>query len=220
MAANSGSLAALIVYFRRDLSRLAGAWGRSVVGARGGADARLAWWVLAATLPVALAGLAAQDLVARAARSAQLIAVTSILFGLLLGWADLRGRRERGLAALGLGGALAVGLAQVLALLPGSSRSGVTITAALLLGLPREDAARFSFLLAIPVGLLVAVKQVFDLAAGGVDAAGWAVLALGWLVSALSAYLAIGWLLAWVRERTLAVFVVYRVLLGLAIFAL
>ncbi len=220
MAANSGSLAAVVVYFRHDLARLARAWRRSLGGERGDADARLAWWVLAATVPVAVAGLLSQELVGRVARSAEVIAVTSIVFGLLLGWADRIGGRDRPLAALGLAGALAVGLAQALALVPGSSRSGVTITAALLLGLSREDAARFSFLLAIPVGLLVAAKQVLDLAASGVDPIGWAALALGWLVSGVSAYLAIGWLLAWVRSRSLMVFVLYRLLLGLAIFAL
>ncbi len=219
MAANSGSLVAVVVYFRRELARLSGAWARSLGGERG-ADARLAWWVLAATVPVAVAGYFSQELVGRAARSAELIAATSIAFGLLLGWADRAGSRSRSLAGLGLGGAAAVGLAQALALLPGSSRSGVTITAALVVGLSREDAARFSFLLAVPVGVLVAAKQVYDLAVGGVGAAGWTALALGWLASALSAYLAIGWLLAWVRRRSLAAFVVYRVLLGVAILAL
>ncbi len=223
MAANSGSLLAVLAYLRGDLRRLAVA-GRSLLpGAAAPSDpaqVRLLWAILVATVPVALAGLLAQDLLAAQARGPLLIGATSILFGLLLGWADRSRIGRRDLGALGLKAAMAVGLAQVLALIPGTSRSGVTITAGLFLGLSREQAARFAFLLAVPVGLLVAAKQALDLGAAPAPAASWGHLALGFAAAGASAYLAIGWLLAWLRRQSLQPFVIYRVILGLLILGL
>ena len=232
MAANSGSLLALIAYFRNDLRSLLGAWIASLSAYRPRAksgktgkmsdEARLVWLLGIATVPVALAGLLGQDLVAGVARSALLIASTSILFGLLLGVADRKSpeRESIDLAQIGLRVALIIGAAQALALIPGTSRSGITITAALLLGLARPIAARFSFLLAIPVGLLVAAKDLVDMVAGGELWGELPALGIGFAASAVSAYLVIGWLLRWVKQRTLTVFVVYRIVLGLAIIAL
>jgi undecaprenyl-diphosphatase len=148
-----------------------------------------------------------------------LVAVTSIVFGVLLGWADRLAERLRRTEEVGWGAALAVGLAQALALLPGTSRSGATITAGRALGFSRELAARFSFLLAVPVGLLVAANRLLDLSSGS-GGAGWLALAVGFTLSGISAYLAMDALLAWLRRRGLAPFVVYRVVLGIAIFAL
>jgi len=221
MAAHCGSLLAVLAYFRADLVR----FGRALAAPSAGGpetrrDARLAWTLLLATLPVAVGGLLTQELMAGAARRPALIAVTSIVFAVLLGWADRRAPR-RALDDLDRRSGVAIGFAQALALVPGTSRSGVTITAGRLAGLDREGAARFSFLLSIPVGLLVAAKEVLDLARAG-DAAGggWAALFVGFTVSALSAYAAIGWLLAWLRRRGLMPFVVYRILLGAAILLL
>ncbi len=168
-----------------------------------------------ATLPVAVAGLLLQGPIAAGARQVGLIAATSIVFGLLLGWADRRRAGDLDMASFGWAAALFVGLAQALSLVPGTSRAGVTITAALLVGLSRPAAVRFAFLLAVPVGLLVGAKNVLDL----VDAGGeWgAEIAIGFLVSGLSAYVAIRWLLRWVRHRNLSGFVVYRVILGLVL---
>lgn len=185
-------------------------------------EARLVWLLGIATLPVAIAGFLGQDLVASAARSALLIATTSILFGLLLGVADRVSpeRRSLDLTRIGLKAALIIGAAQALALIPGTSRSGITITAALFLGLSRPAAARFALLLAIPVGLLVGAKDLVDIAAGGLLWEDLPALGIGFALSAVSAYLVIGWLLRWVREHTLSVFVAYRIVLGLAIIAL
>jgi undecaprenyl-diphosphatase len=236
MAANSGSLLALVAYFRHDLRGLLSAWIESLSGfcsrlwpwskqrstAKLSGDARLVWILAVATVPVAIAGFLGQDLVARAARSTLLIAITSIFFGLLLWIADRRCPTSEplDLTQIGLKVALIIGSAQVFALIPGSSRSGVTITAALLLGLARPAAARFSLLLAIPVGILVGGKDLADIAAGGVLWGELPALGIGFVVSAVSAYLVIGWLLRWVEQHDLTAFVIYRIALGLALIAI
>lgn len=242
VATNTGTLVAVVAYFRREIAALAGAALRSLrsglpargaggaasgagaqarVGARAEdeGDARLAHLVLLATVPVAVAGLLLHDWVATAGREPVLIAATSIGFGLLLGWADRAGARRRELGSVGFGDAAVVGLAQALALVPGTSRSGITITAGLARGFTREDAARFSFLLYVPVGVLAAGKELWDFAAAGGSTGALGPVLVGFAVSALTAYLAIGALLAWVRRQSLTVFVVYRVVLGLVILA-
>jgi undecaprenyl-diphosphatase len=222
IAANTGSLVAVVLSLRRDLARLAGAWWRSLAAPKqGDADARLAWGLLAATLPAAVAGLLAQGWIVAETRNVRSVATVLILFGLALGAADLLGRRRREMADVGPAGVFAVGMAQALALIPGTSRSGVTMTAGLGLGMTREAAARLAFLLAVPVGLLAAAKNLLDLATGG--AAGptdWSALGVGFAVSAATSYLAIGWVLAWTRRHSLQVFVLYRALLGIALLLL
>ncbi|MDX1501669.1 MAG: undecaprenyl-diphosphate phosphatase [Thermoanaerobaculia bacterium] len=212
VSAHLGSLLAVIVYFRHDLVRIARQ-------ARSGGRDSLAARLLLATLPAAAAGALLGSWIAGPARSPVVIASSSIVFGLLLGWSDRQPQR-RALEPLSTKAALQVGAAQALALIPGTSRSGVTITAARLLGPSREEAARLSFLLAIPLGVLVAVKQAIDLAGappGGVE---WGPLLIGFTVSAASAYLAIHWLLAWLRRQSLGLFVVYRVTLGVGLLGL
>ena len=171
------------------------------------------------TVPVAVAGLLAYHWVSTVARNPLLIASTSIGFGLLLWWADAAGSRRRDVESVRLMDTVVVGLAQAMALIPGTSRSGITITAGLGRGLTREDAARFSFLLYVPVAVLAAGKELLDLVQGGAPGVGLGPLFVGFAVAALSAYLTIGALLAWVQSRSLTVFVAYRVLLGLAILA-
>ncbi len=219
IAANSGSLAAVVVSLRRELARLAAAWWRSFSSPRPlGAEARLAWSLLLATAPAALAGLVAQDWIVEETRNVRAIALALVGFGVLLGAADRWGRRQA--TELGAPGVVAVGLAQALALIPGTSRSGATMTAGLALGLTREAAARLSFLMAVPIGLLVAAKNAFDLAAGqATGAADPRAMIVGFLVSAATSYLAIGWVLAWTRRHSLQVFVVYRLLLGVGLLA-
>lgn len=169
------------------------------------------------TVPVAITGLLIADWVATAGRNPTLIAGTSIGFGLLLLAADQWGRRRRGLETLTLTDALLVGLAQAAALVPGTSRSGITMTMALFLGYRRPAAARFSFLLSIPVGLLATGYDLLKMVRGGVPADDLAAMAVGLVVAAISAYLVIGALLAWLRRQTMTPFVVYRVLLGIVI---
>lgn len=224
VATHAGTLVAVVLYLRRDLAAVTRAGLASLAprrsdeaGRRLDPTARLAWGIVLATVPVAVAGLLAYGWVATAARSPVLIAATSIGFGLLLGWADRAGARRRELGSVTFGDAAFVGLAQALALVPGTSRSGITLTAGLARGLTREEAARFSFLLYVPVGVLAAGKEIWELAAQGGPVGSMGPTLVGFVVAAVSAYLAIGALLAWVRRQSLTVFVVYRVLLGLGI---
>lgn len=210
---HAGSLLAVIVYFRRELLAMARAWLGSLGGREGGADARLAWWVILATVPVVVAGLLLKDFVEQELRAAWIMAATLIGFGLLLGWADWRHRGTRNEYQLGLRAVIVIGLAQVLALIPGTSRSGITMTAALMLGLSREASARFSFLLSIPV---ITGATVLGLADLGRDAgqAPWDLLLLGFVVSALSAYACIHFFLALIQRIGMQPFVIYRIVLG------
>lgn len=228
VATHAGTLVAVVAYLRRELAAVTRAGLASLLPRRSpeagprphpfrDPTARLAWGIALATVPVAVAGLLAHDWVATAARSPVLIAATSIGFGLLLWWADRAGARRREMASVSFGDAAFVGLAQALALVPGTSRSGITLTAGLARGLTREEAARYSFLLYVPVGVLAAGKEVWELAVHGAPVGSVGPTLVGFAVAAVSAYLAIGALLAWVRRQSLTVFVVYRVVLGLAI---
>ena len=225
IATNTGTLLAIMVYFRRDLRELwdgwivsLGAWKRGSYRAAAPAPGRLAWAILLGTVPAAIAGVLVRDLVATAARNPLLIATTSIFYGLLLWWSDRAGARTRNLASLGRREGLIIGIAQALALVPGTSRSGVTITAGLFLGLDRPAAARFSFLLAVPVGVLVALDDLVQIWQGRIPSEDLFPMAIGLLVSALTGYAVIAALLAWLRRQSLLIFVVYKLLLGLAIF--
>lgn len=219
MAAHAGSLVAIVAYLRADLAGLLRALGPRHRKADGPCR-ELALKILLATLPVAALGFALQEPIERYAREPLLIAVCSIVFGLVLWGADRFGRRGLDLADLSWAGVLFVGVAQALALLPGTSRSGVVMTAGLFLGLGRVAAARFAFLLAVPVLLLVGGKNLFDLMAGSVVAPDWPALAIGFAVSAISAWVAVDWLLRWLRHQGMAIFAAYRVVLGLGILAL
>ncbi len=222
VAANTGSLLAVVLYFRHDLARLIRGFFRSLKpgGFQGNPEGQLAWSIGLATIPVGLAGLMFKDQVSTLARDPLVVGSTSIIFGLLLFWADRFGPRQRSLADLTWHDALWIGLAQALALIPGTSRSGVTITAGLFIGFTREDAARFSFLMAIPVGLLAGGLEIYHVLQLSPTLYEWAVMGWGLLVSAISAYFVIDWLLSWLQRQTMTVFVIYRVILGLIIFAL
>jgi undecaprenyl-diphosphatase len=221
IATHIGSLLAVLVYFRRDLVPLAAATPRllSREALRPGTDAYLLLALGIGTVPALIAGLLLSDFVAGAARDPRLIAGTAIGFGLLLGLADWMARGHRALRELRLGQVLLIGVFQALALVPGTSRSGATITAGLFTGLDRAAAARFSFLLSVPVGLLVTVKQALDLAGGAGAAVGWLPMVLGFAVSAVTSFAVIALLLRWLQRRTLLVFAVYRVALGLFLLA-
>lgn len=221
IATHVGTLLAILVYFRRDVRDLVvGFFSGQPLSADGDYNPRrLAWMIVLATIPAGIFGLLIKDWVETQARSALLVAGTTIFYGLLLGVADRVGRHARKLGDIGWQVALAIGMAQALAIIPGTSRSGVTITAALLLGLTRPAAARFSFLLGIPVFSLAAAKQALDLMESGVTAAELVPMGIGLAASALVGYAVIAWLLNWLRSRNLTVFVVYRLLLGAVILA-
>ncbi len=219
VAVHFGSLIAVLFYFRDEVRRMLKSWLRSVSGGEADQDSLLAWWVIIGTLPAVVAGFLLQDAIENKLRDHWVLATASILFGLLLWFADARARRERSEYQLNLKDVLIIGCCQVLALIPGTSRSGITITMGLFLGLTRKAAARFSFLLAIPVifasGTLQTVRMFTE-----VSPIGWSDLMLGAVLSAISAGLCIHFFLRLVERLGMLPFVVYRVLLGFAIFAL
>lgn len=219
VAVHLGTLSAVVIYFRGELWRMGRDWLASLAGRGTTSEARLAWAVLLATVPVGLAGLLFKGWIEHALRTPLVIAAATLGFGLLLGLSDWAGRRQRDEYTLGWRGVLAVGLAQALALIPGTSRSGVTMTAGLALGLTREAAARFSFLLSIPVIVLAGGLEVRDLATAGV-AVDWSTLWLGALISGVSALACIHIFLRLIARLSMWPFVFYRLVLGLALIAI
>lgn len=216
VALHLGSLAAVVLYFRHELWRMTLSWGRSLRGQGTDQDARLAWWVLLATLPVCVMGLAFRESIEVGMRSPLILAGGLIVFGLLLGYADWRHRGVRDEYQLTWKDALWIGVAQALALIPGTSRSGITMTAALLLGMSREGAARFSFLLSIPVILLAGGLEALVLI-GESRSVDWVAMGLGTLLSGFSAYLCIHYFLIFIKRLGMQPFVAYRILLGLGL---
>lgn len=216
VAVHMGTLAAVVLYFRRDIAAMAVAWAGSLQGQGLTADARLAWAVLFGTLPAGLAGLLFVGFIEAHLRSPLVIATTTIGFGLLLWWADASGRRQRNEHTITWNDVLIIGIAQALSLIPGTSRSGITITAGLAVGLTRKAAARYSFLLSIPVIILAGGLETLKLIRlpGGTD---WTALFLGTVISALSAYLCIHFFLKLLERIGMLPFVVYRLILGIGL---
>lgn len=216
VALHLGSLAAVLLYFRTDIGNMTRSWTRSLTTRQLDADARLAWGVILGTIPVGLAGLMLQDFIETSLRSPIWIAWGLIIFGLLLGWVDWRYRGQRSEHQIHWKDVFWIGCAQALALFPGVSRSGITITAGLMVGLNREGASRFSFLLSIPVTVLACLLKTYDLvrAETQVD---WAPMALGVVLSAISAYLCIHYFLAFIKRIGMQPFVIYRVVLGVVL---
>lgn len=217
IAVHLGSLGAVLCYFRRELMVLSRDWYRSLLSRRLIGESRLAWGVLLATIPVGLAGLAFKDLVANQWRSPLVIATALIGFGLVLAWSDWNHQNGRDERSLGWRDFAIIGCAQALALIPGTSRSGITITAALFLGLSREAASRFSFLLSIPVIILAMGLETVSLVRSD-QAVDWLSLGLGTFLAGISAYLCIHYFLAFIRRIGMQPFVVYRLFLGLLLF--
>jgi len=213
VAVHMGSLTAVVWYFRCQLITMSKDWGCSVVQRKSVGESRLAWAVLLGTIPVGLAGLIFHDFISTELRSPLVIAATTIGFGLLLGWADWRAKQSRDEHSLSWGDIVFVGIAQAIALIPGTSRSGITMTAGLMLGLERSAAARFSFLLSIPVIVLSGGLETIKLIQSDtlVD---WTTLLIATTVSALAAYLCIYLFLKLVSRMGMWPFVVYRLLLG------
>lgn len=215
VAVHVGSLLAVLAYFRHDVWAMALAWCQQLTSGRATEDSRLAWAVIVGTIPAGLCGLAFNDLIEAKLRGMGVIATTTIVFGLLLAWAD---RHAEGSSSVSLRIAIGVGLAQALALIPGTSRSGITMTAGLFLGLGRERASRFSFLLSIPLILAAGLLKGVELAQQGADVH-LGFLASGVAVSGLTAYLCIRWFMRWVETIGFMPFVWYRLALGALLLA-
>lgn len=212
VAAHAGSLLAVIYYFRRDLSQLTTGWCRSFTQSAS-QDGKLAWYLLIATIPICLGGVLVAVVLDLNLRNPLIIAAATIIFALLLWWADVKGKRQRILADITLRDALIIGLMQMLALIPGASRSGVTITAGLLLGLDRQTASRFSFFLAIPAIIAASGYELLQLLDGEIVVE-WGSLLIVVLVSFFSAYMAIHYFLKLLDKIAMLPYVVYRLLLG------
>lgn len=222
VALHIGSLFAVVLYFRRDIIVLWFAWWDSLTRGKHGPHSQLAWGILLGTIPAGLAGLLFKDYVATELRSGVFMAYSLILFGLLLGWADWRySKRLQQIPPPKLQNEYqmnwkqiaGIACAQALALFPGTSRSGITMTAGLMLGLTREASARFSFLLSIPIIILAAGWQGVELA-GQSKSIDWQALIAGAVISAISAYVCIHFFLAVIKRMGMQPFVIYRVLLG------
>lgn len=219
VAVHVGTLAAVVLYFRRELRVMLRDWALSLAGHGQTPDSRLAWAVGFGTIPVGIAGLLFSGVVETQLRSPLVIAATTLLFGALLWWADVQGRRVRDEHRITWRDVLVIGLAQAIALIPGTSRSGITMTAGLMLGLTREGAARFSFLLSIPVIALAGVLETRELVTAA-DAPDWRALAWGALLSAVSAYVCIHYFLRLLERMGMWPFAVYRLVLGAVLLAL
>lgn len=215
-----GTESAVLLYFRADIKEIVVAWGRSLTNtaARHDPNAHLGWFVILGTLPVGIFGLALQDTIESTFRDLRLIGMTLIVFGLILGAADRVAKNRRPLGDLTLGHALLYGFAQSLALMPGVSRSGGTITAGLLLGYRREAAARYSFLLAIPAVLASGLLELTKIGEGPAPPWGPSILATG--VAFVVGYLVIAWFLRYLSTHTFGLFVAYRVILGAVVIIL
>jgi len=213
VAVHLGTLLAVVAYFRRDIVTLFLAWIASITQRAMTPEAKLAWGVILGTIPAGIVGLAFKDLIEVYLRSPLVIAVTTIVFGLLLWLADHRSKLNRDEYSLGWQDFLVIGGAQAMALIPGTSRSGITITAALLLGLTREAAARYSFLLSIPIIVLSSMSVTKDLVESAVPVP-WMTLVLGSALAAASAFFCIHFFLAFINKIGMTPFVIYRLLLG------
>jgi undecaprenyl-diphosphatase len=158
VATHVGTLLAVLLYFKKDVVELTIAWFASLKGNKS-AQSNLAWCIIIGTIPAGLAGLLLKDFIEIYARSVTVIAATTIVFGLLLGWADKYATQTKVIDQITFKNALLIGLAQAMALIPGTSRSGITMTVGLMLGFDRQSAARFSFLLSIPIIVLAGGYQ-------------------------------------------------------------
>jgi undecaprenyl-diphosphatase len=215
-----GTMAAVLLYFRHDLWNIARAWLRSLRDpeARGTLDARLGWYLIIGTIPISILGLLFKDKIETDARQLVLIGIALIVLGIVLEIAEKVGRKQREIESLTLRDGILIGCAQALALVPGVSRSGSTITAGLFLGFERASAARYSFLLSVPAVVLSGLFELKDVGNGG--GAGPVPTIIATLFAFLVGYASIAWFLKYLARHPVTVFVVYRVVLGVVVLAL
>lgn len=212
VAVHVGTLTAVVVFYRQDLRHLISAWLISIIRREHNNDSKLAWYVILGTIPVGLVGISLPDSVETAIRSPLVVAIATLVFALLLWFSEKNASEKR--ETISLFDAILVGLFQAIALIPGTSRSGITITAGLLTGLKREQAARFSFLLSIPVISLAGMLKSWELYQSP-DVVNWNFMGIGAIVSALVAYSSIAWFLKFLNNVGMRPFVYYRFALGL-----
>nr|WP_275404104.1 undecaprenyl-diphosphate phosphatase [Pseudonocardia acidicola] len=214
-----GTELAVLIYFARDIGNLVMTWFRGFRDpeVRATPDYRVAWLVIIGTIPISILGVLFKPQIETVARNLWLIATTLIVFGLLLGLAERYGPQRRPIEQLTVRDGVLLGFAQALALIPGVSRSGGTITAGLFLGLTRPAAVRYSFLLAIPAVVAAGLFQLPDVFAG--DGPSGLQMLVATLIAFLVGYAVIAWLLRYVQKHSVYVFVAYRIALGAALLA-
>ncbi|MFC6064124.1 undecaprenyl-diphosphate phosphatase [Streptomyces ochraceiscleroticus] len=226
-----GTETAVLIYFRKDIVRIISAWARSLgnKAMRQDHDAQMGWLVIIGSIPIGVLGITLKDAIEGPFRDLRLIATTLIVLGVVLGIADrLAARDETGgrhraakqrktLTDLGVKDGLLFGVCQAMALVPGVSRSGATISGGLLMGYTREAAARYSFLLAIPAVLASGVYELKDAGKGHVS---WPPTIFATIIAFVVGYAVIAWFMKFITTKSFMPFVIYRVLLGIALFAL
>lgn len=216
-----GTMAAVVVYFRSDLWRIAVAFLRSLRGDRwrsADIDARIGWYIALGTVPISVAGLAFSNQIEDGARSLYLVGTMLIVFSFVMIAAERYGNKQRELESFGTRDAVVVGAFQALALVPGVSRSGATISAGLFCGLDRTAAARYSFLLSVPAVVLSGLYELKEIGAG--DGPGLGLTLLATLLAFLSGYAAIAWLIRFVANHSIVAFTPYRIGLGALVIVL
>jgi undecaprenyl-diphosphatase len=218
-----GTETAVLIYFWRDITRIVGRWFRSLSGKtvpRNDPDARLGWLVIIGTIPIGIAGILLKDSIETTFRSLWIVAIVLVVFGIVLGVADVLGRKLRRIEHMTFGGGILIGLAQVLALVPGVSRSGATVSMGLALGYTRPAAARFAFLLAVPAvflsGLYEAATSLGDTGAPF----GLADTLIATVVAFLVGFVVIAAFMNYISKRSFLPFVVYRIALGIVLLVL
>lgn len=214
VAIHVGTLVAVIAYFRHELGLMIVDWCKSLTGKHGTKNSRLAWAIAFATIPVGIAGLVFNHYISIYARSALIIAISTIFFGILLGIATMVAKQKRDEYSLKWRDILLIGTAQAIALIPGTSRSGITLTAGLFAGLTRTAAARFSFLLSIPVIILAGGYEGYKLVTH-FQHYNYQALLIGFIVAAISGYICIDVFLRILERYGIMPFVIYRLVLGI-----
>ncbi|MBQ4847401.1 undecaprenyl-diphosphate phosphatase [Pseudoalteromonas sp. MMG013] len=219
VAVHVGTLIAVIIYFRKEVVAILSAWFKSFSEQGKTDDSQLGWWILIATIPSLIIGYFFKDFVESYSRNAYIIATTTIVFGLLLWYADAKAKQIKTIYQLNWMSALLIGLSQVVAMVfPGTSRSGITMTVGLLIGLNKQSAARFSFLMSIPVIAAAGSYYIYKLISAD-ELIDWQAIVLGSVLSFMSAYACIYFFLKVIERMGMMPFVIYRLLLGMGLFA-
>ncbi|GAB3213516.1 undecaprenyl-diphosphate phosphatase [Marinactinospora thermotolerans] len=215
-----GTELAVLIYFRKDVWNILSTWTRSLVrkDLRRHIDARMGWYVILGSLPIGIAGLLFEEPIDSFFRDLRLTALTLIIFGVILGVVDHYSRKHRELTDLTVGRGLTYGLFQMLALVPGVSRSGATVTGGMLMGFKREAAARYAFLLAMPAVFASGVYKLKDI--GGNEYAGWGATLVGTVIAFGVGYAVIAWFMRFISTNSFMPFVYYRIALGILILTL
>lgn len=215
-----GTETAVLIYFRRDIARILRAWFRSFTepALRSTIDARMGWYVIIGTIPIAVLGLTFASVIETSARNLWIVATVLIVFGVVLGLADRFGRKTKELDSLNVRDGVLFGFGQALALIPGVSRSGATISTGLALGYSRYAATRYAFLLAIPAVLASGLYEATKI--GDDPNVQWPQTLVATAIALVVGYLVIAWLIKWVTTRSYLPFVIYRVVLGTVLLVL